>query len=167
MTTTENSPELLSHPVAQQLLASTALARLAYTWPDGTPRVVPIWFHWTGEVIVMASPAAAPKIRALQHSPRVAITIDETPFPYRVLLIRGAAQVDLVPGVPDEYAAAAVRYFGPEQGAAWAARMDRPGTQMARIAVLPDWAHVLDFEERFPSALIRHLASASPDTAQP
>src|SRR4051794_23171175 len=59
---------LLGDPVAQQLLESRTLARLAYTWPDGTPRVVPIWFHWTGEVVVMASPPAAPKIRALQRS---------------------------------------------------------------------------------------------------
>ena len=36
---------LLDDPVAQELLHSTNLARLAYTWHDGTPRVVPIWFH--------------------------------------------------------------------------------------------------------------------------
>jgi len=32
------------------------LARLAYTWADGMPRVVPIWFHFDGEVITMCSP---------------------------------------------------------------------------------------------------------------
>jgi hypothetical protein len=37
---------LLDDPVAQELLHSTNLARLAYTWRDGTPRVIPIWFHW-------------------------------------------------------------------------------------------------------------------------
>ena len=39
---------LLDDPVAQTLLQSTIPARLAYSWTDGTPRVVPIWFHWTG-----------------------------------------------------------------------------------------------------------------------
>ncbi len=34
--------ELLNDPVAQELLSSTHLARLAYTWRDGTPRVIPI-----------------------------------------------------------------------------------------------------------------------------
>ena len=33
---------LLNHPVAQDLLHSTNPARLAYSWHDGTPRVVPI-----------------------------------------------------------------------------------------------------------------------------
>ena len=43
---------LLHHPVAQELLHSTNPARLAYSWHDGTPRVVPIWFHWTGQEVV-------------------------------------------------------------------------------------------------------------------
>ncbi len=43
--TAQGDLALLEHPVAQQLLASRELARLAYTWTDGTPRVVPIWFH--------------------------------------------------------------------------------------------------------------------------
>jgi Pyridoxamine 5'-phosphate oxidase len=153
--------DLLADPVAEELLKSTALARLAYTWPDGTPRVVPIWFHWTGQALVMASPETAPKIRALHQSPRVAITIDATPFPYRVLLLRGDATLDWVDGVPDEYAAAAMRYFGPEHGTAWVAQLKRPGRRMARIAVRPDWARVLDFTTRFPSALVSHLGSAS------
>src|SRR4051812_14144777 len=101
LTESSHEPNLLADPIAQRLLASTALARLAYTSIDGTPRVVPIWFHWTGDAIVMVSPPGAPKIRALQQSPRVAITIDETSFPYRVLLVRGDAEVDWVPGVPD------------------------------------------------------------------
>ena len=35
------------------------LARLAYTAADGTPRVVPIWLHWTGNAIVMVAPPGA------------------------------------------------------------------------------------------------------------
>jgi hypothetical protein len=33
---------LLVDPISQQLLHATNLARLAYTWGVGTPRVVPI-----------------------------------------------------------------------------------------------------------------------------
>ena len=47
---------LQTTPVAQQLLQSAIPARLAYTWHDGTPRVVPMWFHWTGEDLVMGAP---------------------------------------------------------------------------------------------------------------
>ena len=41
----QGSLELLHDPVAEKLLGSTIPARLAYTWMDGTPRVVPVWFH--------------------------------------------------------------------------------------------------------------------------
>ena len=43
---------LLKHPVAQELLASKIPARLAYVWTDGTPRVIPIWYHWNGREFV-------------------------------------------------------------------------------------------------------------------
>jgi hypothetical protein len=56
---------LLNDPIAQPLLQSTIPARLAYSWTDGTPRVVPIWFHWTGEEFVLGSPPGAPKLKAL------------------------------------------------------------------------------------------------------
>jgi hypothetical protein len=46
---------LLRDPVAQQLLQSKFPAHLAYTWRDGTPRVVPIGFHWNGAEIVLAT----------------------------------------------------------------------------------------------------------------
>jgi hypothetical protein len=61
MTASQGSLELLHDPIAQELLRSTLPARLAYTWPDGTPRVVPIWFHWTGEEIVMGGPPMRPR----------------------------------------------------------------------------------------------------------
>ena len=109
----------LADPVAQTLLGSSIPARLAYTWADGTPRVVPIWFHWDGEQVVFGTPPRAPKLRALEDGAPVAITIDSNDWPYHVLSIRGTASVELVDGVVPEYALAARRYFGDQQGQAW------------------------------------------------
>jgi hypothetical protein len=58
-----------------------------------------------------------------------------------------------VAGVVPEYAKAAERYFGPEQGQAWVKQVGGMFSQMARIAVMPSWVAVLDFETRFPSAI--------------
>jgi PPOX class probable F420-dependent enzyme len=152
---------LLDDPVAQALLSSREPARLAYTWTDGSPRVVPIWFTWTGQQVVMAGPPDAPKGKALRRDPRVAITIDQaTSWPYKVLLIRGRAEIGEVPGIPPEYAQAATRYFGPEQGAAWLEQIAKLGSSMLRIAVTPEWVSIVDFEHRFPSAIARKLAAA-------
>src|SRR5579885_1478809 len=116
---------LLKDPLAQALLRSKIPARFAYVWPDGSPRVVPIWFHWNGHEIVMASPPKAPKLKALAKNPKVSLTIDENTFPHKVLLIRGTAKLNTVEGVAPEYAAAAERYFGREQGQAWVAQMGK------------------------------------------
>lgn len=144
---------LLDDPVAQALLRSAIPARLAYTWLDGTPRVVPIWFHWTGTELVLGSPVNAPKVKALAANPVVALTIDDTTPPYKALLLRGTATVQRIEGVVPEYAAAAERYFGLEQGRGWVAQMNRLVTEMMRVAIRPTWAAILDFETRFPSAL--------------
>jgi Pyridoxamine 5'-phosphate oxidase len=151
MSTHAGDISLLKDPVAQQLLNSTLPARLAYNWVDGTPRVVPIWFHWDGTAICLGTPLKAPKLKALSDHSRVAVTIDDTAFPYKVLSIRGSADVDVLDDVSPEYAAAAERYFGREQGQAWVA--SQRGKPMARIRITPEWVSILDFETRFPSAL--------------
>jgi Pyridoxamine 5'-phosphate oxidase len=147
----QGSLELLTDPVAKELLVSANPARLAYSWTDGSPRVVPIWFHWTGAQFVLGSPSKAPKLKALAADPRVALTIDDNAWPHKVLLVRGRASVELLDDVSPEYALAATRYFGPEQGPAWVSTLR--GKPMARIAITPHWVGILDFQTRFPSAL--------------
>lgn len=144
---------LLQQPASQDLLKSKIPARLAYVWTDGSPRVVPIWFHWNGREIVMASPPKAPKLKALARNPRVSLTIDDNTFPHKVLLIRGTAGLESVDGIVPEYVMAADRYFGAEQGKAWVNQLRTMVSSMVRITVTPEWVGLLDFQTRFPSAL--------------
>lgn len=144
---------LLQHPASQQLLQSKIPARLAYVWTDGTPRVVPIWFHWNGKEFVLATPPKAPKLKALAKNPKVALTIDDNTFPHKVLLVRGTARLEPMKGIVPEYAQAAERYFGPQQGKGWVAQLNSMIQEMVRINITPEWVGLLDFQTRFPSAL--------------
>jgi hypothetical protein len=144
---------LLHHPAAQELLQSKIPARLAYVWTDGTPRVVPIWFHWNGKEIVMATPPRAPKLKALAKNPKVSLTIDDNTFPHKVLLIRGTARLEPVSGIVPEYEAAAQRYFDPQLAQGWLSQLRTLVSSMVRITITPEWVGLLDFETRFPSAL--------------
>jgi hypothetical protein len=152
MTTTlpQGHPDLIDSGTARRLLGSRELARLAYTAGDGTPRVFPMLFHWTGEEIVFGTFAGARKIAALRARPDVAITIDTASTPPEVLLLRGRAEVTDVDGIVPEYALAQMRYQGEEAGRVAIAEMDQPDVRMARIAVRPTWVGVLDFTTRFP-----------------
>ena len=148
----KGSSALLADPLAQQLLASSIPARLAYTWTDGSPRVVSLWFHWDGSHVVLATFGGAPKLKALRSGSRVALTIDTDTPPNQILSIRGTAEVVPVQGVVPEYALAAARYLGPEQGDAYTRSLPAD-VPMARIAVRPEAVVLLDFQTRFPSAL--------------
>ena len=151
---------LLAHPVAQQLLQSRLPARLAYIARDGTPRVVPMQFHWTGSEVVLSSWPDDPKVAALQVHPQVALTLDTAETPFRVLQIRGVAEVTIVAGVSAEMEAASMRYLGPEGGRAWVEQVGRLSSHMARIAVRPEWVDVLDFETRLPGGMARRRAAS-------
>jgi PPOX class probable F420-dependent enzyme len=159
METQRGDLALLDHPVARQLLQATIPARLAYIALDGTPRVVPMQFHWTGEEIVLGCWPDDPKAAALRAHPEVALTIDTAEPPYRVLQVRGTASVTIIDGASPEMAAASARYMGPEAGRAWVEQAARLSPHMVRIGVRPTWVDVLDFETRLPGGMVRRLAA--------
>ena len=81
------------------------------------------------------------------------MTIDSIDWPYKILQIRGRAQIQRVQGIVPEYALAARRYFGEEQGKAWVGQFGQMFSEMARIAICPEWVAVIDFEKRFPNPI--------------
>jgi hypothetical protein len=156
----QGDPRLLETEVARRLLASRLPARFAYVATDGTPRVVPTWFHWTGVEVVLPTFISAPHVRhpaarlhALRVNPDVAISIDTDDFPPEVLSIRGQATLSEVGGIVPEYASSARRYLGDEEASTYLAQIDHPSTRMSRIAVRPTWVGIVDFRARLPSAL--------------
>jgi PPOX class probable F420-dependent enzyme len=137
-------PAALSSEVARQLLASRIPARLAYLGGDGRPRVLPIWFHWTGEAIVIATSASSPKFRAIRRNPDLALTIDSEAPPYRSLQIRGRAEIEIVDGLAPEYETMAHRYYPKAAAELWLARARAHVLRQARLTIRPAWARVLD-----------------------
>jgi pyridoxamine 5'-phosphate oxidase-like protein len=139
----------------EEMLRSATVARLAYNGTDGTPRVVPVGFLWTGEAVVVCTHPTAPKVAALRVRPRVALTID-TQSPPRSLLARGDAEVEVVDGVAPEYLAAAAKSYSGDDLAAFEAAVRATYDRMARISIVPDWARWFDFGAgRLPGFLQR------------
>ena len=146
---------VMDDPVAQRLMASDTLARLAYIALDGTPRVVPVAFSWNGVALVIGTVPGSAKVAALEANPVVALTIDTSPpvWPPNVLLVRGTAAVSLVEGVFPDYVAAARKVTPAEEFPQWEAGVNALYARMARIDVTPTWATVHDFETRMPQAV--------------
>jgi hypothetical protein len=135
---------VLSDPIAQQLLNSRELARLAYTGADGSPRVVPIGFDAEDREIVMYSEPSTSKVKALARDPRVALTIDVGGTPSRALLLRGRAKIDIHEASIDNYLDCARRYVYASDWAGFEAGVRALYKTMARISLAPSWAKILD-----------------------
>lgn len=151
----------MEDPVARRLLDSSNPARLAYVARDGTPRVVPVGFHWNGATIVVGTVPGSAKVAAIGANPVVAVTIDTTPptWPPNALLVRGTATVTLVDGVFPEYVAGARKLTPAEEFSRWEAGVRALYDQMARIDITPTWVRIHDFETRIPQA-VEDLARA-------
>lgn len=137
----------LSLAGAQELLAATSAAHLAYVAADESPRVILVGYFWTGEQFVISTARTAPKVPALSAHPHVALAIDagETPDQARALSIRGRASVEIVDGVVPEYLAAARRTMEAGAAAQFERNVRAMYHQMARIAITPSWVRFYDF----------------------
>jgi pyridoxamine 5'-phosphate oxidase-like protein len=144
---------VLNDPLAQDLIGSSIPARVAYTGLDGSPRAVPLGFHWNGQQFVICTIPDSPKVRALAAHPRLALTIDTVTFPPHVLLVRGTASLETVEGVPSEYLEAARKQIAEADMPGFEAQVRALYQQMVRITIEPEWAKLLDFETRLPTAV--------------
>jgi hypothetical protein len=156
MTTQDAMSTLKADPVAQSLLQSTRIGHLAYLWKDGKPRLVPMWFLWTGEEIVMGAPPNSPKMRALAPNAPISFSIDKGDWPYQVLSVRGTAAITIVDQpiaqTFPEYVAMARRYLGDEGSQQFLGLHAQTFGGWIRIAVHPEEVRILDLTKSFPSA---------------
>ena len=137
-------------PLLTLLLESRIPARIAWVAADGTPRLAPMWFSWTGSEVVVSAFAGARKLADLVPPAPVAVSIDTEAFPYRSIAIRGVVtDLSPVPGLTPDYEAAAARYLGDQVGRRWCEAL-RPHTSQIRITIRPTRAVVADVARDSP-----------------
>jgi pyridoxamine 5'-phosphate oxidase-like protein len=150
-----NVAEVMAKPLARRLLSDVPVLHLAYAGRDGAPRAVPVGYLWDGRSFRFWTIPHAPKIRALEADPRVAVTIDMLGTPSRLLLARGRAVLTVVDGVPAGYLEASHRALPRDAWDGFDAQVRGLYDQMVEIAVTPEWAKLIDFETSVPVALER------------
>ena len=104
-----------------EFLALPLIARLGTVSPGGDPYVVPIWYEWDGEAVVMSARERSRYLANLRRHPRACVSIAEDREPLRRVLIRGRAEI-IREAEPDRGAwlersrALCRRYLGDQQG---------------------------------------------------
>jgi PPOX class probable F420-dependent enzyme len=76
-----------------RLLDSEPVVWLSTVRPDGTPHIVPIWFSWDGDSVLIASKPHARKVANLRANPRVMLALGEPEDDFDVGLLEGVAEV--------------------------------------------------------------------------
>ncbi|MDN5857506.1 MAG: pyridoxamine 5'-phosphate oxidase family protein, partial [Pseudonocardia sp.] len=140
-------------------LLDSAMGRFSYLGGDGDPRVIPIGFWCIGEQIAFATVVTSAKVTAIRKNPRVALVVDKFGMPPRSLLVRGAATVEIVDGVPEEYLAGAPKLMPAEAVPGWQAGVKALYAQMAVITITPDHVVLHDFETTIPKAVADLVAA--------
>jgi PPOX class probable F420-dependent enzyme len=80
-----------------RLLEFEPVVWLSTVRPDGLPHLVPIWFSWDGETLLIASRPHARKIANIRANPRVMLALGEPEDDFDVGLLEGVAEVLDVP----------------------------------------------------------------------
>ena len=85
------------------MLRRESIVWLSTARPDGRPHLVPIWFWWDGEAILLFGKPGAQKIRNLRTNPDVMLALGDPGEDFDVQLIEGCAEaletttVDVMP----------------------------------------------------------------------
>ena len=72
-------------------LASDLILWFGSVRPDGRPHLVPVWFHWDGEAVVLFTKAGSQKVTNVRANPRVTFAVDNTDGGRDVAIVEGEA----------------------------------------------------------------------------
>ena len=88
-------PLVPADPAARidRMLRAAPVVWLSSVRPDGSPHLVPIWFSWDGETILVASKPGAQKVRNLRANPTVMLALGEPEDDFDVGMLEGRAEL--------------------------------------------------------------------------
>ena len=96
-------PKLTEAELHDFLDESGHLLRLATIDADGMPRLVPVWFTHRDGTILFTPRAESVFLANLRRDPRIALSVDEDPLPYRKVSVQGRAEIVHEVGNDDEW----------------------------------------------------------------
>jgi PPOX class probable F420-dependent enzyme len=126
-------PSNPKHAHAAERLRDNVIVWLSSVRPDGRPHLVPVWFLWDGDTVLIFS-MPDQKIRNLRQNPQVVLALDGTDGGEDIVEIEGEATLlasgELSPTLPDY----ATKYAAQLQEMGWTAEaMGSRYTEAIRI----------------------------------
>ena len=94
-------PRMTEDEIAAFLDEPGHLVRIGTIDSDGYPSVVPTWFIHRDGLILFTPRGPAAFLANLRRDPRIGLSVDEDPLPYRKVTVRGSARIVHEPGDDD------------------------------------------------------------------
>jgi hypothetical protein len=131
-------PKPFTEAERQEFLAGKHVAVLSVAATDRRPpATVPIWYGYTlGGDIRINTGAGSRKARLIREAGVVTLTVQREELPYQYVIVEGTLIDATTPSPRDAREAIAIRYLGPEDGRAFADRMDGAGSVL--LTIRPD-----------------------------
>ena len=87
--------DVLSEPLARELLAARLIANLATFDRNGSIHLVGMWFVWDGDALLIPTSDTTRKLRNLERDPRATVMIDDSRggFDLRGVTLVGRAEI--------------------------------------------------------------------------
>jgi PPOX class probable F420-dependent enzyme len=118
-------------PEQTELLRRPVFVHVATVMPDGTPQSTPTWVDTDGEHVLLNTAKGRTKYENLRRVPEIAISLVDPQDPYKMLEIRGHAEL-IDEGADEHIDALAKKYLGKDHYP-----FRQPGEERVIVRVTP------------------------------
>ena len=130
------------------LLAQPHIAVVACTAPDGAPHAVPTWYEYKGGKVSFHTDTTAFKYKCLQHEPRIAFVVDTKKAPYKCVILKGRATIEIKKNDDVRGLRMSIAYLGPKAGRAYHDTVK--GAEVAVVTLKPERIISWDYGREMP-----------------
>jgi PPOX class probable F420-dependent enzyme len=117
------------------LLKQPHVAVMAVTTPDGSPHAVPVWYEWKAGAATLFMFQDSFKFKCLKHDPRITLVIDTKKMPYKCVILKGKAAIEMKKA--DAWVRRlSIAYYGKREGVKYADSLK--GIEFAVVTLKPD-----------------------------
>ena len=131
-----------------RLLAQPHIAVVAVTAPDGSPHAVPTWYEYKGGKVTFHTETTAFKFKCLEHDPRIALVVDTKQSPYKCVILKGQATIEIKNHDDARGLRMSIAYLGRKNGVAYHNTVK--GSEVAVVTLKPDRIISCDYSKDLP-----------------
>ena len=130
------------------LLAQPHIAVVAVTAPDGAPHAVPTWYEYKGGKVTFHTDQTAFKYKCLEHDPRITFVVDTKKAPYKCVILKGTATIEIKKHDDARGLRMSIAYLGQKNGLAYHKTVE--GQEVAVVTLKPERIISWDYSGQLP-----------------